>query len=154
MCWQCCNICWEWTLFSIPPSKTLFSHTTDLHILFIGPLHRHLRSNVHPFVAILPGDKQTTGHCTKQWGNIRLFMKMIIKYIPFLVIFYDFFRNRFRNFLFNCLAKKVNFLEKILMLEMIFLSFTWSSIEIVCKIVLCQDLLVLQHAWLTSSYVA
>ena len=33
----------------------------------IGPLHKHLRSNVHPSVAILLEDKQTTGHCTKHW---------------------------------------------------------------------------------------
>ena len=55
-----------------------------------GPLHTHLRSNVHPSVAILLEDKQTTGHCTKQWGNIRLVMKMTINYILFLVICYDF----------------------------------------------------------------
>ena len=56
----------------------------------IGRLHRHLRSNVHPSVAILLEDKQTTGHSNKQWGNIRLVMKMTIKCILFLVICYDF----------------------------------------------------------------
>ena len=42
-----------------------------------------------------------------------------------------------------------NFLDKIL-LEMVFLSFMWSSIEIVCKIVLWRICLSsIQHAWLT-----
>ena len=91
----------------------------------IGPLHRHLRSNVHPSVAILLEDRQTTGHCTKQWGNIRL---------VFLVICYDFLGIDLGTY--SIFSKKIWILMKRLMLEMIFLSFTWSSIEIECKIVL------------------
>ena len=78
---------------------------------------------------------------------------MTIKYSKFLVTCYDFLGidSGISALIFQ--QKIFNFHGKILMLEMIFLSFTctWSSIEFCAKLS-CEGstVLVLQHAWLTN----
>ena len=81
-------------------------------------------------------------------------MKMTIKYILFLVICYDFLGidSGISSSIF--LAKKFEFSWKDINVREYFsqlhMKLHWNCVQ-TCAV---EDLLVLQHAWLTSSYVA